>query len=197
VRGLLKVAFVPNYGVSAAELIMPAADLSEQISTAGTEASGTGNMKLALNGALTIGTEDGANIEIRDAVGAGNIFIFGHTAAQVAQLRAGGYDPKQLVQDDERLKRALDDIAQGRFSREQPDRYRAIVDSLLLHGDYYVLLADYAPYLEAQRQVDALRRDPPQWARMAIANVAAMGPFSSDRTVRQYADEIWNVRPAS
>jgi starch phosphorylase len=197
VRGLLKVAFVPNYGVSAAELIMPAADLSEQISTAGTEASGTGNMKLALNGALTIGTEDGANIEIRDAVGAGHIFIFGHTAAQVVQLRAGGYDPKRLYLDNERLKRALDDIAQGRFSREQPDRYRAIVDSLLLYGDYYALLADYAPYLKAQHQVDALRRDPPRWTRMAIANVAAMGPFSSDRTVRQYADGIWNVRPAS
>ncbi len=196
VRDLLKVVFVPNYGVSAAELIMPAADLSEQISTAGTEASGTGNMKLALNGALTIGTEDGSNIEIREAVGAGNIFIFGHTAAQVARLRANGYDPQQLVRDNERLKWVLDDIAQGRFSREQPDRYRAIVDALLLYGDYYLLLADYAPYLKAQQRVDALRRDPQQWSRVAIANVAAMGPFSSDRTVRQYADGIWNVRPA-
>ena len=194
VRDLLKVVFVPNYGVSAAELIMPAADLSEQISTAGTEASGTGNMKLALNGALTIGTEDGANIEIRDAVGADNIFIFGHNAAQVAHLRAHGYDPKERYWQNDVLKRALDDIAQGRFSRDQPERYRPVVDSLLLYGDYYLLLADYAPYVEAQQRVDALRQDRPQWTRMAIAHVAAMGPFSSDRAVRQYADGIWNVQ---
>jgi starch phosphorylase len=194
VRDLLKVAFVPNYGVSAAELIMPAADLSEQISTAGTEASGTGNMKLALNGALTIGTEDGANIEIRAAVGADHIFIFGHTAAQVAQLRAGGYDPKAFYRQDPSLREALDSIAKGRFSRGQADRYRAIADALLTYGDYYLLLADFGPYVKAQQQVDALRRDTPRWTRAAIANVAAMGPFSSDRTVRQYADDIWNVR---
>ena len=194
VGSLLKVAFVPNYGVSTAELIMPAADLSEQISTAGTEASGTGNMKLALNGAVTIGTEDGANIEIRDAVGPGNIFIFGHNAAQVAQLRASGYDPGQRARRSEVLKRTLDEIAHGRFCRDQPDRYRPIVDSLLLYGDHYLLLADYEPYVRAQEQVDQLYQDRTRWVRTTIANVAAMGPFSSDRTIRQYADEIWNVR---
>ena len=197
VRGLLKVAFAPNYGVSAAELIMPAADLSEQISTAGTEASGTGNMKLALNGALTIGTEDGANIEIRDAVGADNIFIFGHSASEVAHLREGGYDPRERYQESDALRLTLDEIAHGRFCRGQPDRYRAVVDSLLLYGDHYLLLADYASYLDAHDRVDALRRDPLQWTCMAIANVAAMGPFSSDRTVRQYADDIWSVRPVA
>jgi glycogen phosphorylase len=193
-RGLLKVAFVPNYGVSVAELIMPAADLSEQISTAGTEASGTGNMKLALNGALTIGTEDGANIELRDAVGADHIFIFGHSAAQVAQRRADGYDPRAHYEENPALRRTLDEIAQGRFCREQPDRYRGLVDSLLLYGDHYLLLADYAAYVQAQQRVDALRRDGVGWSRTAIANVAAMGPFSSDRTVRQYASQIWDVQ---
>ena len=197
VRDLLKIAFVPNYGVSAAELIMPAADLSEQISTAGTEASGTGNMKLALNGALTIGTEDGANIEICDAVGPDNIFIFGHSASEVARLREGGYDPRKHYEENEALRRTLDDIAHGRFCRGQPDRYRAVVDSLLLYGDHYLLLADFAAYLDAQARVDALRRDAPQWTRTAIANVAAMGPFSSDRTVRQYANDIWAVQPVA
>ena len=196
-RGLLKVAFVPNYGVSAAELIMPAADLSEQISTAGTEASGTGNMKLALNGALTIGTEDGANIEIRDAVGADNIFIFGHSALEVAQLRESGYDPRKRYEENEALRLTLDEIAHGRFCRGQPDRYRAVVDSLLLYGDHYLLLADYGPYLDAHARVDALRRDSARWSRTAIANVAAMGPFSADRTVRQYANDIWAVQPVA
>jgi len=194
IRGLLKVVFVPNYGVSAAELIVPAADLSEQISTAGTEASGTGNMKLALNGALTIGTEDGANIEIRDAVGADNIFIFGHSAAQIAQLRGGGYDPKERYDRNPALKRVLDEIEHGRLCAGQPERYRAIVDALLRYGDYYLLLADYESYVDAHRRVDALRRSGRPWTRMAIANVAAMGPFSSDRTVREYADDTWNVR---
>src|SRR6202023_800364 len=165
IGGRLNVAFLADYNVSLAEVIMPAADLSEQISTAGTEASGTGNMKLALNGALTIGTEDGANIEIRDAVGADNIFIFGLNAAQVAHLRAHGYDPKERYWQNDALKRALDDIAQGVFSRDQPERYRPIVDSLLLYGDYYLLLADYAPYVEAQQRVDALRQNRPQWTR--------------------------------
>jgi glycogen phosphorylase len=193
-RGLLKVAFVPNYGVSVAELIMPAADLSEQISTAGTEASGTGNMKLALNGALTIGTEDGANIELRDAVGAANIFIFGHSASQVAQQRADGYDPRRHYDESPALRQVLDEIAQGRFCRDQPDRYRGLVDSLLLYGDHYLLLADYAAYVQTQSRVDALRSDAAGWTRTAIANVAAMGPFSSDRTVRQYASQTWAVQ---
>ena len=197
VRGLLKVAFVPNYGVTAAELIMPAAELSEQISTAGTEASGTGNMKLALNGALTIGTEDGANIEIREAVGADNIFIFGHSAADVARMREHGYDPRRHYARNEALRLVLDDVADGRFCRGEPDRYRAIVDSLLLYGDHYLLLADFPSYLQAQERVDQLRRSAPQWTGTAIANVAAMGPFSSDRAVLQYANEIWNVRPVA
>ena len=196
-RQLLQVAFVPNYGVSVAEMVIPAADLSEQISTAGTEASGTGNMKLALNGALTIGTEDGANIELRDAVGADHIFIFGLSAAQVAKHRAEGYDPRRHYEANASLRQALDEIAHGRFCRDQPDRYRGLVDSLLVYGDHYLLLADFAPYLQAQAQVDRLRRDGPLWTRTAIANVAAMGPFSSDRTVLQYASQIWAVRPVA
>jgi len=192
-RGALKVVFVPNYGVSVAEMIMPAADLSEQISTAGTEASGTGNMKLALNGALTIGTEDGANIEIRDAVGIDHIFIFGHSAAEVARLRANRHEPRRLYEENDLLRHALDDIAQGRFCREHPDRYRGLVDSLLVYGDHYLLLADFDSYLAAQARVDRLRRDPQAWTRTALLNVAAMGPFSSDRTVDEYARQIWSV----
>jgi starch phosphorylase len=195
IDGKLKVVFVPNYGVSVAEVIMPGADLSEQISTAGTEASGTGNMKLALNGALTIGTEDGANIEIRDRVGAGNIFIFGHTAAQIAELNRGGYQPLRLYESDPRLKHALDAIAIGVFSPDEPDRYRGLVDALLWGGDHYKLLADFDAYLAAQARVDALYRDGDAWTRQAIANVAAMGEFSSDRSIREYATRIWGMAP--
>jgi starch phosphorylase len=195
IGGRLKVVFVPNYGVSVAEVVMPGADLSEQISTAGTEASGTGNMKLALNGALTIGTEDGANIEIRDAVGADNIFIFGHTAAGIAELDRGGYQPLRLYESDSRIKRALDAIATGAFSPEEPARYRGLVDALLWGGDHYKLLADYDAYLAAQARVDALYLDRETWTRRAIANVAAMGGFSSDRSIREYAERIWNVAP--
>ena len=194
-RGRIKVVFVPNYGVSVAEVIMPGADLSEQISTAGTEASGTGNMKLALNGALTIGTEDGANIEIRDRVGADNIFIFGHSAAQIDELNRSGYQPLRLYEADPRIKRALDAIAAGTFSPDEPHRYRGLVDALLWGGDHYKLLADFDAYVAAQARVDALYRDPEAWARMAIANVAAMGAFSSDRSIREYAARIWNVAP--
>jgi starch phosphorylase len=193
-RDRLKVVFVPNYGVSVAELIMPGADLSEQISTAGTEASGTGNMKLALNGALTIGTEDGANIEIRDHVGADSIFIFGHKAHEIAALNQGGYQPLRLYEANPRLRAVLDAIAAGRFSPGEPDRYRGVVDALLWGGDHYKLLADYEPYLAAQARVDALYREPAQWARHAIANVAGMGAFSSDRTIREYASEVWRVQ---
>ena len=189
----LKIVFIPNYGVSVAETIMPGADLSEQISTAGTEASGTGNMKLALNGALTIGTDDGANIEIRQQVGDDNIFIFGLLAHEVAATRAAGYQPLRVCESQPQLKAVLDSIASGAFSPDEPARYRTLIDSLLWGGDQYLLLADYAEYVAAQDRVDALYRDPEAWARKAIANVAGMGPFSADRTIRQYAAQVWNV----
>ncbi len=191
----LKVVFIPNYGVSVAETIMPGADLSEQISTAGTEASGTGNMKLALNGALTIGTDDGANIEIRQAVGDDNIFIFGLKTPEVLALRQSGYQPMRYYEGNPALKAVLDAISGGQFSPEEPGRYRGLVDSLLWGGDHYLLLADYASYVATQDRVDALYRLPDQWAQRAIANVAGMGAFSSDRTIREYATQIWNVLP--
>lgn len=193
VAGRLKVVFVPNYGVSVAELIMPAADLSEQISTAGTEASGTGNMKLALNGALTIGTDDGANIEIRQNVGDENIFIFGLKTPEVEATRRDGYHPSALVHAQPTLKAVLDAIAGGSFSADEPDRYRSLVDSLL-HNDHYRLLADFASYVHAQSRVDTLFRDRQAWAAKAIANVAGMGVFSSDRTILEYANQVWNVQ---
>jgi len=191
----LKVVFLPNYGVSVAETIMPGADLSEQISTAGTEASGTGNMKLALNGALTIGTDDGANIEIRQNVGDDNIFIFGLKTPEVMALKQSGYQPLRLYESIPALKAVLDAISGGAFSPDEPARYRGLVDSLLWGGDHYLLLADYASYVATQLQVDALYRDPGQWAERAIANVAGMGAFSSDRTIREYAKQIWGITP--
>ena len=194
VGGRLKVVFVPNYGVSVAEVIMPGADLSEQISTAGTEASGTGNMKLAMNGALTIGTDDGANIEIRENVGDDNIFIFGLKTPEVAALRASGYHPMQHYEREPALKSVLDAIGGGAFSPDEPGRYRGLVDSLLWGGDHYLLLADYADYVATQSRVDALYRDRNAWAARAIANVAGMGIFSSDRTIRAYAEQIWNLK---
>jgi len=194
-HGRLKVVFLPNYAVSLAETIIPAADLSEQISTAGTEASGTGNMKLALNGALTIGTLDGANVEIQRQVGADNIFIFGLTAPEVADVRMRGYQPRAVYEANAELRRALDAIRDGAFSPEEPGRYQQIYDTLVNWGDRYLLLADYAAYVAAQERVDALYRDPQAWARMAMRNVAAMGPFSSDRTIAQYAHEIWRTTP--
>ncbi|MBI3106900.1 MAG: glycogen/starch/alpha-glucan phosphorylase, partial [Candidatus Rokubacteria bacterium] len=193
--GRLKVVFMPNYNVSTAEDIIPAADLSEQISTAGTEASGTGNMKLALNGALTIGTLDGANIEIRDEVGQDNIFIFGLTAEEVGRVRAGGYRPLDVYHAQPDLQQALDMIGSGYFSPDEPERFRPVVDALLQHGDQYLVLADYASYIACQRDVDATYRDQDRWVRTAILNVACMGKFSSDRTVLQYAAEIWHTRP--
>ncbi|MBO9515515.1 MAG: glycogen/starch/alpha-glucan phosphorylase [Variovorax sp.] len=192
---LLKVVFVPNYSVSLAELIMPAADLSEQISTAGTEASGTGNMKFALNGALTIGTLDGANVEMRENVGADNFFIFGNTTPQVAEIRASGYQPRDFYEANPELQRVLDSIQGGAFSPSEPARYQEIFDALVSWGDHYLLLADYASYIEAQAKVDALYRDPDAWTRMAILNVAGMGAFSSDRTIAEYAHQIWHTRP--
>ena len=193
IGGRLKLVFVPNYGVSVAELIMPAADLSEQISTAGTEASGTGNMKLALNGALTIGTDDGANIEIREQVGDDNIFIFGLSTAQVAHSRTAGYQPLRIYEENTRLKAVLDAIGGGRFCEEEPGRYRALVDSLLWGGDHYRLLADFDSYVAAQARVDVLYNDPSRWAVKAIANVAGMGWFSSDRTIGAYARDVWGL----
>jgi len=191
----LKVVFIPNYDVSNAEKIIPAADLSEQISTAGTEASGTGNMKLALNGALTIGTLDGANIEIMEEVGHENIFIFGLTTQETEDLRRQGYNPWDYYSGNSELKQVLDMIASGFFSPDETQRYQPVIDALLKHGDHYLLLADYASYIACQEKVDALYRDPQQWNRKAILNVAGMGKFSSDRTIKEYAEKIWHVKP--
>jgi starch phosphorylase len=191
----LKVVFVPNYGVSVAELIIPAADLSEQISMAGTEASGTGNMKLALNGALTIGTMDGANIEICDAVGRENIFIFGHTADEVDDLRASGYRPRQVYEENAELRMALDQIRSGYFSPDDPLRFSDIFHTLVDWGDHYMVLADFAAFAKAQSEVDARFVDKRAWTESAIENVAGMGQFSSDRTISEYAREIWRVDP--
>ncbi len=191
---LLKVAFIPDYNVSNAEKIIPGADLSEQISTAGTEASGTGNMKLALNGAITIGTLDGANIEIRDAVGEDNIFIFGMNAEEVGALRAKGYRPRDIYNANPELRQALDMIAGGYFSPDAPHLFQPIFDSLL-GDDYFMLLADYASYIACQDRADALYRESEEWTRKSILNVAGMGRFSSDRAIQEYADKIWNVKP--
>ncbi|MDB5918756.1 MAG: glycogen phosphorylase [Massilia sp.] len=191
----LKVVFIPNYSVSLAEIIMPAADLSEQISTAGTEASGTGNMKFALNGALTIGTLDGANVEMRDSVGADNIFIFGNTTEEVDALRAQGYQPRPIYEQNAELKLVLDAIRDGVFSPGEKGRFQPICDALLNWGDHYLLLADYASYVATQDQVDELYRQPDEWTRKAILNVAAMGGFSSDRTIAEYAGQIWHAEP--
>lgn len=190
----LKVAFIPNYDVSTAEDIMPAADLSEQISTAGTEASGTGNMKLSLNGALTMGTLDGANIEIMNEVGADNIFIFGLTTGEVDAVRAAGYNPWDYYHGNAELRQVLDMIQNGYFSPDDHDRFKPIFNALTQQGDHYLLLADYASYIERQQEVDALFRDQDAWMRKAILNVAHMGKFSSDRTIREYAKTIWNAR---
>jgi starch phosphorylase len=181
--------------VSQAEKLIPAADLSEQISTAGMEASGTGNMKFALNGALTIGTLDGANIEIRDAVGPENFFLFGHTEDEVVAMREKGYNPMSVCESSLELKKALDMIATGFFSPEAPDLFRPIVDSLLSHGDYYMVLADYEDYMKAQAEVDTAYGDQERWTRMSILNTASMGRFSSDRSIMEYARDIWKVSP--
>ncbi|TAN40142.1 MAG: glycogen/starch/alpha-glucan phosphorylase [Nitrospirae bacterium] len=194
INDLLKVVFISNYSVSMAELIMPAADLSEQISTAGTEASGTGNMKFALNGALTIGTLDGANIEIRNEVGDQNIFIFGHTAGEIEDIGRQGYDPYAHYEQNPELKLAIDMIGGGFFSRTQPDLFKPIVDSLLRQGDQYMVLADFASYLDCQQQVRETYKDRSAWAEKSIMNVARMGYFSADRTIQEYADEIWGVK---
>jgi len=191
----LKVVFIPNYRVSAAQIIIPGSDLSEQISTAGLEASGTGNMKFALNGALTIGTLDGANIEIKDAVGDDNIFIFGLLAEEVERAKHMGYQPFDYYNGNAELKRALDMIGEGFFSPNDPGRYRSILGSLLHGGDHFMVLADYESYMAAQDKVDATYLDQDTWTRMAIRNVAAMGSFSADRAIHEYASKIWDVKP--
>ncbi|MBZ9768469.1 glycogen/starch/alpha-glucan phosphorylase [Mesorhizobium sp. CA6] len=192
VRGLLKVVFVPNYNVSLAEVLMPAADLSEQISTAGMEASGTGNMKFALNGALTIGTLDGANVEIKEHVGDDNIFIFGLTTAEVAERRNNGYNPRDVIETSSELSQAVSAISSGVFSPDDPDRYRDLMNGLY-QSDWFMVAADFDSYAACQREVDAVWRNSPDWYARAIRNVARVGWFSSDRTIRQYAKDIWNV----
>ncbi|NLI75226.1 MAG: glycogen/starch/alpha-glucan phosphorylase [Candidatus Riflebacteria bacterium] len=191
----LKVVFLENYSVSLAQRIVPAADVSEQISTAGMEASGTGCMKLSLNGALTIGTLDGANIEIMEEVGRDNFFLFGLKAEEVQALRSSGYQPYDCYAGNPELKQVIDMIAAGRFSPEQPDLFQPIVNSLLHGGDYFMVLADFAAYVRCQEQIAETYRDQEEWSRRAILNVAKMGKFSSDRTIAQYADEIWGVQP--
>ena len=192
VAGLLKVVFVPNYNVSLAERIIPAADLSEQISTAGMEASGTGNMKFALNGALTIGTLDGANIEIRDRVGDDNIVIFGMTADEVAEKRANGYNPREVIEGSQELRQAVECIAGGVFSPDDKDRYKGLMGGLY-DSDWFMVAADFDAYADAQRGVDARWLDQAGWRKSAIHNVANVGWFSSDRTIGEYAREIWGV----
>jgi len=195
-RELLKVVFIPNYNVTWAENLIPAAEVSQQLSTAGTEASGTGNMKLALNGALTIGTRDGANIEIGKEVGENNIFFFGLRTDEVAQLRReGGYDPWDVYREQPELQRALDMLRDGYFSPDERDLFAPIFDSLTEGGDHYFVLADFAAYIERLDEMDAVYRDPADWNRRAITNVAKIGRFSCDRMVREYAEDVWNVEP--
>ena len=194
IKGKLKVAFLPNYGVTLAERIIPAADVSEQISTAGKEASGTGNMKLALNGAVTVGTLDGANIEIREEVGPDNIFIFGKTVEEVEALRQGGYTPFDQYYGNQELRLVLDWLGSGYFAPDEPQALNAVRDSMLDGGDPYMVLADYEDYCRAQRDVDQAYRDEERWARMAIFNTARMGRFSSDRTIHEYARDVWNLK---
>ncbi|AVH44245.1 glycogen/starch/alpha-glucan phosphorylase [Agrobacterium tumefaciens] len=192
VRGLLKVVFVPNYNVSLAEIMVPAADLSEQISTAGMEASGTGNMKFALNGALTIGTLDGANVEMRDHVGAENIVIFGMTADEVAKARADGHNPRAIIEGSAELSQALSSIASGVFSPDDRSRFAGLIDGIY-NSDWFMVAADFDAYANAQREVDAIWSDPDSWYAKTVRNTARMGWFSSDRTIRQYATEIWRA----
>jgi starch phosphorylase len=192
VANRLKLVFLPNYSVSLAEMIVPAADLSEQISTAGMEASGTGNMKLALNGALTIGTLDGANIEICEQVGADNVFIFGLNALQIEDKRRLHWHGAESLRRSSRLAEVLDQIAAGAFSQDDPGRFHGIVETLRGY-DHFMVAADFDAYWETQRSIDALWRRPDQWWRKSILNTARMGWFSSDRTIREYAHDIWNI----
>ncbi len=195
VDGRMKVVFVPDYRVSLAEIIMPAADLSQQISTAGMEASGTGNMKLAMNGALTLGTLDGANIEIMEAVGKPNIYIFGLTPEDVRwRQEPGRYNPRELYNNDPVLQRVMDSLASDRFCPDEHGLFRWIVDEILDRGDRYFHMADLSSYIEAGRRAETDYQDPSAWAAKAILNVARVGIFSSDRTIREYARDIWNIK---
>jgi starch phosphorylase len=193
-RGRLKVLFFPDFNVKSGQLIYPAADLSEQISTAGKEASGTGNMKFAMNGALTIGTLDGANVEIREEVGPENFFLFGLTAEEVQKVKSGGYEPQRHYHEDAELREALDLISSGFFSHGDRGLFKPLVDSLLYHDDY-LLLADYRSYVNRQAEVGNIFRDEKRWTRMSILNAARMGKFSSDRAIRDYCEKVWRTRP--
>jgi starch phosphorylase len=192
VRNRLKVVFLADYDVTLGQKVYPAADLSEQISTAGKEASGTGNMKFAMNGALTIGTLDGANIEIRDAVGHENFFLFGLTADQVQSAQAAGYHPYQIYQSNPVLREVIDGISSGQFSRGDRNLFRPLLDSLLYH-DSYLLFADYQSYIDCQDRAAKLHHDQEQWSRMSILNAARIGKFSSDRSIREYCKDVWSV----
>jgi starch phosphorylase len=195
VAGRLRVVFLPDYNVTFGQRVYPAADLSEQISLAGKEASGTGNMKFAMNGALTIGTLDGANIEIRDAVGHDNFFLFGLTTDQVYQKKSAGYYPKSFYDSDPELKEVLDELGSGKFSRGDASLFRPILDTLLYRDDPYMLLADYQSYIECQDKISQAYLDKDHWTRMSILNTARMGYFSSDRAIREYSKDIWNINP--
>jgi len=196
VNGRLKVVFLPNYSVSFGQKVYPAADLSEQISTAGKEASGTGNMKFAMNGALTIGTLDGANIEIRDAVGHENFFLFGLTTEQVEATKAAGYHPRDIYNSDPALHEVIDSLTSGQFSRGDQNLFHPLVDSLL-NTDSYLLFADYQAYIDCQDRVDEAYRNHDNWTRMSVLNAARMGKFSSDRAVGEYVQNIWKVKEVS
>ena len=188
------MAFIPDYNVKNCMPIFPAAELSEQISTAGKEASGTGNMKFAMNGALTIGTLDGANVEIREAVGAENFFLFGLTVDEIRRLRAAGYRPGELYEKDPVLRAVVDALADGTFSRGDTSLFRPIVESLL-GDDPWLLLADFRSYVECQAEVERAYLDPERWTRMSILNTARMGFFSSDRSIADYCRDVWRVAP--
>jgi glycogen phosphorylase len=192
VRDLLQVVFIPNYNVSLAEAIIPAAEVSEQISTAGMEASGTGNMKLALNGAITVGTLDGANVEIRDHVGAENIFIFGLKSEEVEERRRSGLDASAVIAASPQLSEAIDLIESGVFSDGDRSHFAPLVNALR-YSDYYMVTADFDAYFDTQRQIDNLWQSPSDWIRMSIFNIANMAWFSSDRTISEYAADIWDV----